>query len=487
MSLTAILLLLVLPYVQPLHLPIMSTSSTFAGRFGDNALKTASKIANTLTDLGGRRGETEATSKENSIRMSVERIERDMKFLDEMVSERSQLSGFELGVLTSTVLVAFFSPLVFPLPVTEVLAPTMAAVSASVSVSAEYVGRVAVADGKEVAAVSMQAAAEAESLLSQSERTKAVLPLCVGVGATAATFSLLVPVLITELGIKSLQTVTEIQLVAPLVATLAAAVAGLSLEESKGLANRAINLGNRRFARSSDVGKTWLSASEQISNSSVRLSRKWLSFLTSTVPSPLLGALIPGNLATKAIIIASLAAAQSAFSLAQAEYFLARATDAVAIKARSAAVSDTYANQGARSGAILPFTSALGGLCAAATAALVEFLPVATGVLPIGQAFTVVIFPTLGAIFAAAASVSKARCEVDAMAAGEAATTLSLAYSDEGSPDGTVVLEPFRGVKDLISLTNKSTKKRVKKIWKSANRKVFQRKNTKNGKGSTIS
>ncbi len=36
---------------------------------------------------------------------------------------------------------------------------------------------------------------------------------------------------------------------------------------------------------------------------------------------------------------------------------IAEATNAVALKARSAAVADTYANQGSRSGAILPFTS----------------------------------------------------------------------------------------------------------------------------------
>ncbi|EJK44843.1 hypothetical protein THAOC_36587, partial [Thalassiosira oceanica] len=44
---------------------------------------------------------------------------------------------------------------------------------------------------------------------------------------------------------------------------------------------------------------------------------------------------------------------------------VARATDAVALKARSAAVCDTYANQGARNSAILPFTSALSAFCAA--------------------------------------------------------------------------------------------------------------------------
>lgn len=41
--------------------------------------------------------------------------------------------------------------------------------------------------------------------------------------------------------------------------------------------------------------------------------------------------------------------------------------DAVFSNIRSSAVSDTYANQSARAGSILPFTSALAGLCAAVT------------------------------------------------------------------------------------------------------------------------
>ena len=55
-------------------------------------------------------------------------------------------------------------------------------------------GKVAVADGKEVAAASVQCAAEAEGLLANAERSKAVIPLCVGIGASAASLSLLVPV-----------------------------------------------------------------------------------------------------------------------------------------------------------------------------------------------------------------------------------------------------------------------------------------------------
>ena len=129
----AILLVVTLP-VSGLHMPIMATSNVagnVAGKFGDASLSTAKSFANVLTDIGGARGQSETKNKETSIRMSVERIERDMKFLDEIVSERSQLSGFELSVLMSTVLVAFSSPLLFPLQVTSVLAPTCSAISAA--------------------------------------------------------------------------------------------------------------------------------------------------------------------------------------------------------------------------------------------------------------------------------------------------------------------------------------------------------------------
>ena len=58
--------------------------------------------------------------------------------------------------------------------------------------------RVAVADGKEIAANTIQCAAEAESLLAKAKRFKAITPLCVSVGATVASFALLVPVVIQE-------------------------------------------------------------------------------------------------------------------------------------------------------------------------------------------------------------------------------------------------------------------------------------------------
>ncbi len=56
------------------------------------------------------------------------------------------------------------------------------------------------------------------------------------------------------------------------------------------------------------------------------------------------------------------------------------------------------------------FFIALGGLCAAASAAAIELLPLVNTIEL--QALLAAVFPSGAALFAAAASVSKARCEV---------------------------------------------------------------------------
>jgi hypothetical protein len=355
------------------------------------------------------------------------------------------------------VLSAASGPLLLGGKITEFLAPSAAAFTAAIGIGAEYTGKVAVADGKEVAAATIQCAAEAEGLLANAERAKAICPLCVGIGALSATLALLVPVLLDTIGLRTnLQLMTEVYLFCPLVAVLAAAVASLALQDTTMFCSDAIGIGNRRFARSKTVGRTWLSAPELVGRKSAGAAQKWRRFTFSVLPAPLIGSLIPGALPTKTIIIAALAAAQSAYFLTLAESTLSRAQDAVALKARSAAVCDTYANQGARSAAILPFTSALSSLCAAATAAIVE-LPfveslasAGTGLGTVAEIVTVATFPFLSALFAAAASVSKARCEVDADAAKQAAATLALQYNDESDDP---VLRPWKGVRELIVLT----------------------------------
>jgi hypothetical protein len=254
----------------------------------------------------------------------------------------------------------------------------------------------------------------------------------------------------------------EFYLLSPLVGVLSAAVASLSLQETRQFASRAISVGNRRFAKSGLVGRTWLSLSEQIEQGTIKTTERWKSFAWNVLPAPIIGSLIPGELSTKAVIVSAFAAAQCAYFLAESESALARGTDAVALKSRSAAVADTYANQGSRSAAILPFTSALSSLCAAATAAIVE-LPWLESLAAIGgvkgavaSAGLVSFFPFTASLFAAAASVSKARCEVDSEAAIQAASTLALEYDEDDDP----ILKPFTGVIDLIRVT-------VSTSWKS--------------------
>jgi len=402
-------------------------------------------------------GTVEEENSNSRVWLALARLEQDMQALDMMAGRRSQLTALEVSLLSGAVLSAAGGPLLFGGHITEFLAPSAAAFTAAIGIGAEYTGKVAVADGKEVAASALQCAAEAEGFLAQSERAKAIIPLCVGIGATTASFALLVPVLLDTLNVSyNLQIITEIYLFCPLVAVLSAAVASLAFQETRSLASRAIGVGTRRFARSGTVGRTWLSTSELIDRSSSNVTNKWKTFSLSVLPAPLLGSLVPGALPTKTIVIAALAAAQSAYFLTLSESVLSRASDAVALKARSAAVCDTYANQGARSAAILPFTSALSSLCAAATAALVElpFLESLAAVQNVpnlaGQVILVSIFPTLAALFSGAASVSKARCKVDAEAAKQAACTLALQYGeDEEDP----VLRPFQGVVELVRLT----------------------------------
>jgi hypothetical protein len=136
--------------------------------------------------------------------------------------------------------------------------------------------------------------------------------------------------------------IAELYLLCPLVSVLAAAVANLALEETRGYASQAINVGVRRFSKRTAVGRTWLSSVEQIQKASVSKTGRWWSFAGSVLPAPILGSIVGGpSLSAKCIVVAALAAAQSAYFLAQAEGVLARATDAVALKARSAAVCDT--------------------------------------------------------------------------------------------------------------------------------------------------
>ena len=70
------------------------------------------------------------------------------------------------------------------------------------------------------------------------------------------------------------------------------------------------------------MGRTWLSATEQIGRTSDRATQKWQSFSSGVLLAPALAVLTPGPLSFKAIVAAA-AAAQCAYYLAKAEFALA--------------------------------------------------------------------------------------------------------------------------------------------------------------------
>ena len=66
-----------------------------------------------------------------------------------------------------------------------------------------------------------------------------------------------------------------------------------------------MGVGARRFASNQEVGRTWMSATEQITASTDKTKQKWVSFAVGVAPAPLLAILVPGTFSFKAIIAAA--------------------------------------------------------------------------------------------------------------------------------------------------------------------------------------
>ena len=73
------------------------------------------------------------------ISRALMKILRDMQELDTVVGRTPQLSLSEISVLLTTVVVTTLSPFLLSTKVVELLVPSMAAVSAAIGISAEYV------------------------------------------------------------------------------------------------------------------------------------------------------------------------------------------------------------------------------------------------------------------------------------------------------------------------------------------------------------
>lgn len=409
-----------------------------------------------VASVGRLLTQSPAEEQESAARVSnaVQQIERDAAMLDVETDTKQHVKKLTMVSLLGMFGLACGSPFFLGEEFVEVLLPSLAALAAMVGASAEYGGKVAVTRGKQVGAISLQAAAEAEMYFAQAERASAIISIGLGVSAAFAAVALVVPNYLAEYGIGPGELSTEILLICPIISILSAAVSALANQETGILSDRAVNLGARRFSSAREVGRTWLSASEQISAATKTTKSKWRDFAVGIIPAPAIGLVWPGDLAEKCVVVSAVAALQAAVSLGASEYSLSKAMESVGTKTRSAAVTDTYANQGMKQGAILPYTSALGVLCIAVTVCAVEFTPFLGGLAQ--EAVVGAIFPGLGCLVAAAASISRARCEENAEAATQAATLLSEnRLSQEKGP--------FRSTAELLRYTFRNIRKQVKR------------------------
>lgn len=253
------------------------------------------------------------------VRLSLRRLKGDLEELDGRAGDNVKLTETEILLLTAMTFISFSSPAFFSLKVVEVLIPSMAALAAALGLTFEYVGKVAVSGGKEVAATSMMAAAEAEAQLAAAERAKAVLPLCAGVSASASAFALLAPALLEHLMPDAAALVSaEYFLFCPAISILAAAIAALAAEDTGALCDRAKSIGERRFASRADVSSTWMSVTDRVKKDGLTDRKRWLSFALSVLPAPIFASVMPGGIGEKCVLAAATAAAQAAYHLAKA-------------------------------------------------------------------------------------------------------------------------------------------------------------------------
>lgn len=419
---------------------LLNKQADLGPSFGDWAYEKVSGVAKKLVQA------PVDENKDRRINLALGRLQRDLSVDDKKVSAVPQLPLIEKGILggaLASTVIAFFTRGPVQSLIFDYFTPTLTIVVASVAFRSEYIGKFKVAQAKEITATSKMAAAQGEVYLSRAERVKSIMGICLGVSAVFAALALVLE------PIEGLS--ATIYLLCPTITVLAAAVAALAEQETRVLTGQAIGVGARRFASKESVDRTWLSQTQQIDRSTDFATKKWIDFAIGFVLGPITGVFVPGSLAFKAVVVAALAAAQTAYYLANAEGLLAQASESVALKSRSSSVVETYAQQSNRNGAILVYTSAVAGLMAA----VADFLHVAhimpslalSGPFKWKGPLLFALFPALGALVAAGSSISKSRCDINTDISNYAATKFS-----EGQR-GSRSRKPFDIAIGLIRIT----------------------------------
>eukprot|EP00629_Pelagomonadales_sp_RCC1024_P009523 CAMPEP_0119270716 /NCGR_PEP_ID=MMETSP1329-20130426/7610_1 /TAXON_ID=114041 /ORGANISM="Genus nov. species nov., Strain RCC1024" /LENGTH=211 /DNA_ID=CAMNT_0007270747 /DNA_START=125 /DNA_END=757 /DNA_ORIENTATION=+ len=126
---------------------------------------------------------------QDSVDRSIALFTRDLEAVDSESDRSASLPSPEVAALAAAgAFGAVAACTGYPLFVVA-----SAALTAAVGAYEESRSAAAMASALEVSGLATAAAAEAEEILAAAERVKSILPVCVVLGATAASFSLLAP------------------------------------------------------------------------------------------------------------------------------------------------------------------------------------------------------------------------------------------------------------------------------------------------------
>jgi len=199
-----------------------------------------------------------------------------------------------------------------------------------------------------------------------------VIPLMVGISASAATFCLVFPQLIHN-GVD----VNPLFIAAcPVIATAAAALGAAASVET--LAQGLLALGERGPDRVLSVRE----ATTPHLRKEVAMQRI-VPISKSVLPAIVAGLLLPSAFVNKCIISSAISAVAAAYSFAEAEAVCGECLVKVANIAKASAKAEVLANDAKSQSAVLPFTSAVAGLALAAAAIVCEFNMAVAGWIPL--------------------------------------------------------------------------------------------------------
>eukprot|EP00617_Octactis_speculum_P025646 CAMPEP_0185769818 /NCGR_PEP_ID=MMETSP1174-20130828/56019_1 /TAXON_ID=35687 /ORGANISM="Dictyocha speculum, Strain CCMP1381" /LENGTH=392 /DNA_ID=CAMNT_0028455025 /DNA_START=309 /DNA_END=1487 /DNA_ORIENTATION=+ len=373
-----------------------------------------------------------------------------MTVLEKVVGEKYTIPVLETSILSSVVLFSATSNYLFEYETVEVFVPIFAAFSAGLSFASECIGRKSTAEAEVIGNNVRIETSEAAQNMARALNAKSIIPLCVTVATAASIVNALIPALLVKSHCVLPELVKDALLITfPIVAIIACDVAELASIET-------LSVCRDIFSKKNTVGDLELGQQSKNSIRDLKEGNKnlILDLAGTTLISPIIGILAPGSFATKCAICSAVAAMQCTYYLTTAEWGMCRGLDRYTLISRCATVSEAYANQGGRSLAVLPYTASLTALTAASSAAAMEAVPLIPNINL--QAIATTVFPVLGALCAAASSVAKARCEVDAEAAKVAATAIqsnSRIKQSKAGRDDDGVLQPGRRVLELLRLT----------------------------------